>query len=503
MVMIDSRSMRIVLSQCPAWHTQPPLALGIMTAIAKQIPDITVSVVDINQLFYKQILLKTEDSLLQTDFWSHENIERYWLDENFVKQVMLTYSDLINTYINTLIANSDKLITFTLYYTSKFFTYEVIRQIKVRAPHKIILCGGPLCFTTSEGKNILNSCAEIDGICYGEAESVFADILRSVRTEGVLPELPGLAIRRDHTIIDCGESQESFPMDSIPFADYSAVDVQQYVPRILPVYMSRSCINKCRYCNEKASWGKYRFRKPQRVVDDILYQKQAFSEYEYLFFTDSLLNASIEHLVELCAELNKREVNIYWGCQCMIRQEMTELVFQKMASAKCNSVTVGLESGSNNVLSLMGKHYSVRDAEAMFAAARVAGISIHANIIVGYPGESKWNFLETVYFACKMKMKFGVTFAVLICCISNGSYLHQHLDALGIVLPQDWLWHTKDNSNTISIRRSRQYFLSQCLNLVQGHSFGWGLLNNIARYLFKTECLDMVSPTPSGVLLSK
>jgi radical SAM superfamily enzyme YgiQ (UPF0313 family) len=68
----------------------------------------------------------------------------------------------------------------------------------------------------------------------------------------------------------------------------------------------------------------------------------------------------------------------------------------EMRKAGCNAIWLSLESGSQLLLDKMGKGFKIEQTIRAFKEARDVGMSTIANVILGYPGETKESAWETV-----------------------------------------------------------------------------------------------------------
>ena len=71
----------------------------------------------------------------------------------------------------------------------------------------------------------------------------------------------------------------------------------------------------------------------------------------------------------------------------------------------CPHFHISLQSGSDNVLKRMGRKYNTKQYVGLAAKLRqkIKDVQITTDIIVGFPGETKAEFEETVGFVKKMK----------------------------------------------------------------------------------------------------
>jgi tRNA A37 methylthiotransferase MiaB len=69
-----------------------------------------------------------------------------------------------------------------------------------------------------------------------------------------------------------------------------------------------------------------------------------------------------------------------------------------MRKLGCVLINIGLESGSNRLLKLMRKGYTVEDAELMLQNMQKSGMNVHLYCICAFPTETEEESKETLSF---------------------------------------------------------------------------------------------------------
>jgi radical SAM superfamily enzyme YgiQ (UPF0313 family) len=201
------------------------------------------------------------------------------------------------------------------------------------------------------------------------------------------------------------------------------------------------------------------------VVDEIRFQTSRCPDhFQYVWFTDPLFNGNIPVLHELCDRLIAEDLRIRWSAMVAVRREMTDELLRKMKRAGCDMLHIGMESGSDKVLKLMGKGYTTALAWEVFSRIHKAGIRFNTNVIVGFPGETTADFLDTVRMVRRLK-RYRINPVPATLGIHPGSYLFDHMDELGLHFPPEGGdWRSLDGSNTPVVRKERQAVLQEILN---------------------------------------
>jgi len=120
----------------------------------------------------------------------------------------------------------------------------------------------------------------------------------------------------------------------------------------------------------------------------------------FISFMDDTFTDNIERVENLCYLFRKKNLNIKW--RATARVNTLDLgVLKIMKDAGCAEISVGVESGSQDILDRFGKKTSPEKIADICTAIKALKIRLEANFIVGGPGESEKTIEET-----KRLMKF-------------------------------------------------------------------------------------------------
>lgn len=265
---------------------------------------------------------------------------------------------------------------------ASLFSARLTRQ---RFPHiKILMGGGVFADQLAAGTPNMNYFLQktedwVDRIFIGEGEILFHKYLR-----GELPDS-----RRIYTLQDI--QWQVMDLSTTDIADFSDLDLSNY-PN-LGGYTSRSCPFQCSFCSETVQWGKYRRKDPRQLVREF---RQLYRQYgrQLLFMTDSLLDPVITGLAEECIGADSP---VYWdGCVRASRQAGDPRKTMLWRRGGFYRARLGLESGSARVLELMGKGITLPQIKQSLTALADAGIKTSTLWLIGHPGETEEDFLQTL-----------------------------------------------------------------------------------------------------------
>jgi len=450
---------KILLVQCPcSYGTEtPPLGLAYLSSYMKK-HNHDVSVLDLSMDLYMRVDEKDKA------FWQSNNGYRWYLKDMYDAMPFLGDTCYEQVTEKILSLNSD-IVGFSIQNTSTLFTLEIIKRIKSRAPSKKIVLGGPNCYNVTGNdldfkiQHDLQEFADI--IVVGEGESVLLDFAGRIESGRPLDTCKGIAMRKNGTWIFNGFAEPIMNLDDLPFPDFEAYDMKAYTDRnALPLLTSRGCTMRCVFCTDTYFWRPYRHRSAGNVLEEIVKRRKKYKN-NFFGFNDSLINGSHKNLLEMCKLIASKRLDISWGGNCRIDKRLDLDCLGRMKKAGCEYLVIGIESASNRILRLMRKNFTIEDASDFIHRCNKVGIGIVANWIVGFPGETEEEFINTADFIIKHEGLIRKnTFSTLT--INQFSYLDRHKEEFGIVLDGAHLglWRSRDGLNTIELRNSRLDYLT-------------------------------------------
>ena len=450
----------IFLIMCPVSSTlMPPLGLAYIVSYIKQ-NNFRSQVIDMNiELFDK----------------SDDDHKKLWIsglknDEEYIN-IFSRFEEEIDDYVDYILSSNTKIIGFSVHQKNFKFAAQLAKKIKERNSEKIIVFGGPQCFVVEEGCNLPIlfydevKCPQIDFdivdiFVVGEGEEIIVEILQRIRDEKTFIDVPGIVVKDKSGLSKYMHRLPPQELDKIAFPKFEEFPLDKYTIDSLPIATSRGCPYKCAYCNNHQLIKGYRFRFAVNVFDEIKfhYTQNGVSSFG---FCDLLINGNIKELKRLCELIIDAGYKIGWGAEALIRKEMTLSLLTKMKKAGCSLLTYGTESFSDAVLRKMRKGYTAEDALKVIKLTKESGIKTGINIIVGFPGETDYEFQETVRFIRANAEFIDEIGCCNICFILPISELEMKPEDYNVVLTGDnyWLkWRTIDGENTnyIRVKRARE-----------------------------------------------
>ena len=206
----------------------------------------------------------------------------------------------------------------------------------------------------------------------------------------------------------CGPAPTQQNLDELPFPDWSLVDYRFYAQpsrgkiktrytSSLDLIMGRGCVYKCTFC-AYPTLSSVRFHSAEYLVEQVDYMRRAFG-VDSVYFTDSTIGNNRKLITRFSELMIARGLadSVEWHANIRPNQVNEELL-RLMWRAGCRFLFYGFESASQRVLDLMAKGCKVGDNERAAALHEKLGFPYHASMLLGFPGETEADVLETLAF---------------------------------------------------------------------------------------------------------
>jgi len=313
----------------------------------------------------------------------------------------------------------------------------------------------PACVTVMGGSHISTVPAQtlqengvLDYAVVGEGEVTMAELLDAIAFKKNAANVNGIAFRGGNRIISTPARARIKNLANIPFPAYDLLPMDKYettahhawANRAVAtkpygvLHTSRGCCHSCNFCASRIIWGReVIFREPSDVLEEIDLLVRGYG-IKFLDVNDDsfLLNKNRVH--RILDGMIQRKYNLNFCCQARV-DEVDEPILKKMKLAGCHLIRFGVESCSQRVLDSMNKRSSVDNIRHAFDLCRKVGLSASANIIIGYPGETKKTFNETLK-VLKEVDPIGVAFFMTVPII--GTELYKTAVEKDLILTRNW-----------------------------------------------------------------
>ncbi len=300
-------------------------------------------------------------------------------------------------------------------------TRELAKRIKAADPDVIVVAGGGHTTFLSE---LCMEDAPIDFIIRGEGEESFVDLLNRIRKGLAIDGVDGLVYRDGDSIRTNPKVNLINDLDTIAFPAHDLLDPERYFkvalpmgytmmsPRNVPVMTSRGCPCLCTFCSSTHLWGKhYRTRSASNVLRELDWLVNKFG-IEEIKVQDDNLTVNRKRAMEIFKGMIERPYRLRWNTPNGIAVwTLDKEMLAMMKDSGCYEITMAIESGNQKVLNdLIRKPLKLDKVREINRAARELGIFRLSYFIIGFPGETKEQIMDTIKFTRELRLDLSVIF---------------------------------------------------------------------------------------------
>jgi len=270
----------------------------------------------------------------------------------------------------------------------------------------------------------------------GEGEISFPLLLETLAGKEAGP-VPGLCLAGKSLIkeeFNSGLDKLPLPIPDIHLKNHPGISRDALW---MPFQTRRGCPMGCNYCSTSIIEGKMLRRfSPDRAIEAL--SRFVDAGYKQFFFVDNTFNMPPSYANDLCegiigAGLDIRFQAIFYPSFNPAKKG--EELIEKMARAGCVHVSLGFESGSPDILSLMKKKFSPEEVRQVSGLLKKHGIKRMGFLMLGGPGETSETARKSLEFADSLALEaMKVTTGIRI---YPGTELARRALEEGMITPRD------------------------------------------------------------------
>jgi len=282
--------------------------------------------------------------------------------------------------------------------------------IKERYRDVIMVAGGP--HITLTHVESMKEAPAFDYAVLSESEDGMRDLVDAIDGGDAsdIDKVSGILYRANGDIRRTHPRTLRPDVDNLAFPDRTDLDHSKYlfsvpgkgIRRFTTIITSRGCPYNCTFCTEPLMYGRTtRFRSAVNVVDEV----QDFHDrhnINHFIFVDDTLTTRKERIMEMCALLKERKLDITWEGWTHVNTVTPDLLVE-MHDAGLRRLSFGIESGNAEVLHSLKKNSTLPRIREAYKWAKQAGIETRGSVILGLPGDTRASVQETIDFVVNLK----------------------------------------------------------------------------------------------------
>jgi anaerobic magnesium-protoporphyrin IX monomethyl ester cyclase len=294
------------------------------------------------------------------------------------------------------------------------------RRVKAELPGVLAVFGGPHPTFFPE----MVSEEGVDGICRGEGEEAFVDLVDALAAGGptAVLELDNWSFNRNGgrngNIITNPVRPYITDLDTLPFPDRALVYERDPIAarsKIKHFLAGRGCPYNCTYCFNHAlselyrgKGKRFRLRSVDNVIDEVCWVRDHYP-LEFVVFVDDTFVLSDDWLAEFAASY-PREVGLPFFCNTRANLVTAEQV-RLLKNAGCHCVSMGVEAGNDRVRNDLLKRRMSRE-QIVEAAHLIHGGGLHLTTtsMIGLPTTTLEEDFETLALNAELRPSYAHVF---------------------------------------------------------------------------------------------
>jgi ribosomal peptide maturation radical SAM protein 1 len=315
---------------------------------------------------------------------------------NSVLEARTRVDAFLDECVETVLSSEPRVVGFSSVFQQHIASLALAARLRRARPDLVLILGGANCEGVM-GSETARQFPFLDAVFSGEADLVFPDLVKRAIAGEPLDGLPGVktpAIAR--TELETGglmPPPSVRSMDDLPYPDFDDFFEQfnrmpwrnTWAPSIL-FETSRGCWwgekQHCTFCGLNGLTMSYRSKSPARALSelDALTRRHPGIEIQVV---DNILDMRYFQTVLPALARKRRKPALFYETKSNLRKEQVRV----LSRAGVVDLQPGIESFSDTALRMMRKGVSGIQNLQLLKWCREFGITVHWNILWGFPGE--------------------------------------------------------------------------------------------------------------------
>ncbi len=290
------------------------------------------------------------------------------------------------------------------------FAYRAAKLFKQVNPKGIVLTGG---MHATVSPDEMEAIPEFDYVCQGPGENVIVDLAKDPASFPRLVMGVGSKSMADWPMID----RTLWPNPNLPDFPWPLEPECGWGPApVATILTSRVCPWQCVFCNESSYIPNMGRKSVDQVIDELNYLDETYGPLGSVVIHDSMFFQHPSWLKEWL-EKYPRKAHKAWPYWAAARSDTVrqwpDLFEALIKETNWNLISIGFESGSDRVLEILNKECTAEDNMVAINLLNRIGDEMEeqgqeppkfwANIMLGIPGETHEDAIETIRMLRQMK----------------------------------------------------------------------------------------------------
>lgn len=381
-------------------------------------------------------------------------------------------------------------------YTNLMTKINVIKLVKILISEekygspKIVLGGPDVSYNLEKYLK-----TGIDYIVIGEGEQTMTELYLAIANKTAVTDVTGIAYLENDLVVKTPPRVKIKDLNTLSLPNRDGIQIEKYLDTwkthhgksSMTISTQRGCPYTCKWCSTAVYGQSYRRRPAKLVVEEMIMLQKKYNP-DSIWFVDDVFTVSHKWINEFYEEIKKQQIKIPF--ECITRAErLNDEVLQQLKEAGCFRIWIGAESGSQKIINAMDRRVDVDVVKDAIIKTNKIGIETGTFIMLGYPGETETDILQTIDY---LKKANPTHFTITIAYPIKGTSLYNEIEKDITVQPN---WETSTDRQ-IDFKRtySRKYYDYAVRKVVNEVNYHKEVLkgkdkNNLNAIKFKTKAI--------------
>lgn len=232
----------------------------------------------------------------------------------------------------------------------------------------------------------------IDLIIKGIVDNKINDCIRNINNKTELLKTSNLIIKDKEKIIKTKEERVQNKFNETLIPNRNLLDINNYMDT-RTIITSRGCVGTCTFCSTPYFFGAWSGKDATIVVDEIEMLVNDYQTKKIMFLDDNFM-VNKKRVLEICDEIERRNIKCLYGCLCSIKCFDKETI-KRMYQVGFRWIHFGIETGSKRILKMMNKDMNLEKVKEIIKEVKEVGYRIRTSFILDYPTSTKDDLEKT------------------------------------------------------------------------------------------------------------
>lgn len=352
-----------------------------------------------------------------------------------VEITLFKYIDEIDKAVNE---NPPDILGLSNYCWSHNVSYEIFKMCKKTNPNVVTIWGGPnFPIDFPSQKKFMERCKEVDIYVPTEGEIGFSNVVKKVLESNSIDEvkqkitqnpIDGCVSRNEQGQIQCTiPTLRISSLDEIPSPYLNGMMTKFFDGKLTPMLQTnRGCPFHCTFCTDgRDEVNKVNSFDIKRVQSEIQYIAEHIPKNTHSLHISDLNFGMYPRDIEICESLAKIQEKFGYPkyIKCTTGKNQKDKIIKAIKKLnKSLRVTMSVQSLDPDVLNNIRRdNISVDHMLALYPAIKEADLQTTSEVILGLPGETYSNHIQTLRDLIRAKMDEIV---VHTCMLLDGSEMN-------------------------------------------------------------------------------